>query len=726
MTERLKKIFIEKPVIPIIILGGILRLGYLLFYLNDPQWNQLLVDSLFHDRWAQSIAGGNILGREAFFRAPLYIYLLGGIYAVFGHALLIARILGNICGLVAVFVTWKISVRLFSKKAAVAASLIHALYPIAVYFESELLVDSFFTLLVELSIWFFLKALDTRNIKTFIVSGLFIGLAAITRPVILALIPLYLLWIWLSAENHLNAFQIIGLMISIIIIVISPVTIRNLIVADDLVLVSSSGGINFYIGNNENAEGYSAAMPPPAGHNWRIKDIEYLAEKEANRNLKASEISRFWYNKGFQWIIHNKADFIKLYFFRLYLLMNNLEISNNRNLPLFFSSNPFLKFNPLNFGLIISLAIMGLAFLFFKRRLNGPRLFLILFSVLYILIISLFFINARFRLPVIPLFIILSGYGLTALFESTKKKVLSYTTVIPIILGFGMYMLAHGDVSKIGKNDITSGLFNQANYYLYFNNMDRAIDLYAEVLSVNPGYPDANLNLGAAYLKKGVGDSAEYYFRRELSVSENNAEAWSNLASLYYIKKIYDSAALYADSALSARPYLIDAYLIKMRILSAQNNLRALEQTIHQALYYNEDNPEINLEAGIIYSNHQDFGRAQKYLTAVPKAAPPAVETDDNAFNYSNAAGGDHLRNLQYEALSQLGYIYGIQGRLDSSIEMSRRAVEIDSSKSRAYINLINALRLQGEREKAFAVLAIARARFPNDSIVAGISRIMK
>ena len=113
MTGKLHRLFIEKPVIPIIILGGILRLGYLLCYLNDPQWNQLLVDSLFHDRWAQSIAGGNILGREAFFRAPLYIYLLGGLYTVFGHALLVARIFGHICGLAAVFVTWKISVLRF-------------------------------------------------------------------------------------------------------------------------------------------------------------------------------------------------------------------------------------------------------------------------------------------------------------------------------------------------------------------------------------------------------------------------------------------------------------------------------------------------------------------------------------------------------------------------------------------------------------------------------------
>jgi 4-amino-4-deoxy-L-arabinose transferase-like glycosyltransferase len=726
MAGMILKLLKERPIISVLILGGILRLLYLMFYLGDPQWNQLLVDSLFHDYWAQSIADGNILGQEAFFRAPLYIYILGGIYTIFGHSLLAARIFGHICGLLGIFITWKISLQLFSKKTAVVAALIHALYPIAIYFESELLVDSFFTLLIELSVWLFLKAGQERNIRTYILAGLFTGLAIITRPVLMALVPLYLIWIFLSIENKKAAFKTASLLIVIIVLVISPVTLRNLIVSNDFVLVSSSGGINFYIGNNEYAEGYSAAMPPPLGHNWRIKDIRFLAEKETGRIMKASEISQFYYEQGLNWIIQNKTDFIRLYLSKLYLLMNNLEISNNRNLPLFFGSNPILRYNPIRFGIIMSLAVLGIAFLLIKGQMDRWRPFLILFVAGYLLIISMFFINARFRLPVIPFLMILSGYGLTGLYESARKHLLSHKVIIPFLLGACMYWLSHGKVAQVRKDDITSGLFNQANYYLYSDNYNKAMNMYGQVLAINPGYPDANLNLGAAFMKKGIGDSARYYFNRELQASPDNARAWTNLASLYYINEKYDTAGLYIDSALTRKPYLTDALLLKMRILSAKNDTTGLNKTIKQAISLHEENPAVNLEAGIIYSNRKEFNKAEKYLTEVIQAAPAAAEIDDAAFGYSGPAGPVLLQNMKYEAASQLGYIYGIQSRLKESIEMSRRAIEIDSTRAKGYINLINALWLNAGRERAREVLAIARSRFPDDSLLTALSQAIK
>ncbi len=73
------------------------------------------------------------------------------------------------------------------------------------------------------------------------------------------------------------------ILMAAILLTVAPVTIRNLIVADDFVLVSSSGGINFYIGNNESANGISSSLPPPLGNSWEIADVRYIAEKESGR-----------------------------------------------------------------------------------------------------------------------------------------------------------------------------------------------------------------------------------------------------------------------------------------------------------------------------------------------------------------------------------------------------------------------------------------------------------
>ena len=43
--------------------------------------------------------------------------------------------------------------------------------------------------------------------------------------------------------------------ISCPVLVIAPVTLRNYIVGHDVVLMTSNGGLNLYIGNNENADG---------------------------------------------------------------------------------------------------------------------------------------------------------------------------------------------------------------------------------------------------------------------------------------------------------------------------------------------------------------------------------------------------------------------------------------------------------------------------------------
>ena len=64
-------------------LGGIflvslvLRLAYLSETKDNLLFNHPRLDEQFHDKWALSIAGGNIIGDKVFFRAPVYPYLLG-------------------------------------------------------------------------------------------------------------------------------------------------------------------------------------------------------------------------------------------------------------------------------------------------------------------------------------------------------------------------------------------------------------------------------------------------------------------------------------------------------------------------------------------------------------------------------------------------------------------------------------------------------------------------
>ncbi len=714
--SRFLEFFRKRPLYAVLAIGAVVRLIYLLIYLSGPLWDQILVDSLFHDRWAQAIAGGDIIGHEAYFRAPLYIYLLGGIYAIFGHSLLAARIFGHLIGLISIFITYRLTLQISSKKAAVVAALIHACYPIAIYFESELLVESLFMMLVELSLLLFIIGNEEHNDKMIFLTGFIIGLAAITRPVVLPLTVIYIIWIFLKRRNLRTSFRASIFLIGAVILPVLPVTIRNYAVSGDFVTIATSGGINLYIGNNSDADGLSASLPPPLRADWQVSDLQYLAQKEVGRYLTASEVSDFWFKKGYNWIWNHKSDFLHLYLKKLYFCVNNFEVSNNRNLPYFFSNNPILNYIPLNFAVILSLSFVGIAGLFWARKLTGTHLFLLFFTSSYFLLISFFFINARFRLPVIPIIIAFGAIGAVDIAERIGKRDFSLKTFLLLGLGLLIFWFSNSNFYRVDKGNIESALFNEANYYLSKGNYSRAIVNYRMLLADNPRYPEGNLNLGATYMKMGLIDSAEIYFKQEKIISPRNARVCSNLSSLYYLKNSPRTADSYADSAIELKPNMPAGYLAKIRALGSLNEADSIAGLLLRAEKFIGIYPKLWLDAGIIYSELKLYDKAIARLQIVLSSPPRAIESGIAGFDY--ALDNFDIENIKARAYYQLGYIYGIRGDLDRSITMSNQAIARDSNLAEAYINLSNGYMSRGEIGRARAILNLASQRFPDNPLI--------
>src|SRR5215510_5412721 len=63
-----------------------------------PFFDMLMGDARGYDVWARQLAGGDWIGRDVFYQAPLYPYFLGVIYKLFGHSLLTVRIIQAIVG----------------------------------------------------------------------------------------------------------------------------------------------------------------------------------------------------------------------------------------------------------------------------------------------------------------------------------------------------------------------------------------------------------------------------------------------------------------------------------------------------------------------------------------------------------------------------------------------------------------------------------------------------
>ncbi len=113
-------------------------------------------------------------------------------------------------------------------------------------------------------------------------------------------------------------------------VALAPAAIRNRVVAGEWLLVSSHGGLNFYIGNNPDADG---TYHRPAGRHALDRgadpDTRRVAEAAAGRSLTDSEVSDHFYRQALRWMRDRPADAIALFVRKLALAFHSSDIPLN-------------------------------------------------------------------------------------------------------------------------------------------------------------------------------------------------------------------------------------------------------------------------------------------------------------------------------------------------------------------------------------------------------------
>jgi Flp pilus assembly protein TadD/4-amino-4-deoxy-L-arabinose transferase-like glycosyltransferase len=706
------------PLAVVLAIAIAVRIIYLCIYQSLPDWNLLTVDNYFHYHWASRIAEGNWIGDTTYFRAPGYVWLLGLLYSLIGPSVFAARLLGLVIGIVSVSMTFLIGRRFFSQPVGLIAALIHALYPLAIYFELELLVDPLFTLLLQFACFCWLRWLKSESTIDIVFCGFWLAVSALVRPTSLIFFPILLVLILLNSRKKLASC---GAFLLAAVLIIGPVTLRNSIVADDPTLIASNGGINFYIGNNPEADGRSATLPEPLGHNWRIRQVQFIAEQETGRNLTPGEISSYWYARGFDYFKSNPTDALYRYLQKLRYTVANREVSNNRSLDSFFASVSLLGANPLHFGLIFLLAVVGMVFDWknpLVRQLAGIIL-------LYSLATAIFFFSSRFRLPLLPFYFLLAAAILTklpTLLQSNRNR---------LFILFGS--LAAGACLTYIPPDIPERAFPPhermtAGLHAYLaGDYDSAITQYQLARQINPTFPEINLNLGNCYLKLGNGPMAEQSFEREIELHPDRYKGYTNLASLCLVSGQYDDGNTLIAKALALAPYDLDANRVHLRLLAADSLLPddTLMQEALTAIEQVDDEIRLAVEAGLLLSQRSETAMATQLLLMALNVDAPPIETDDNAFSplYKNSSA--ELRTARSTAAFQLGFLAGRQGDYEQAIHYSRRAIELDDSQIEPYINLVSAYTTTGNRSAADSVLSDALGRWPNDPTLRRMKSIL-
>jgi 4-amino-4-deoxy-L-arabinose transferase-like glycosyltransferase len=559
------------------------------------------MDGQYHDEWAIRIAQGDWMGQEVFFRAPLYPYFLAIVYKIFGHSYYSSRLIQFLIGSVSCIFVYLLGKKTFNRRVGFIASLIASFYGVFIYFEGELLLTSLVTFLL---LAFFLTLLHTYKNPArgkWFISGLLLGLAAITRPNTLVLIPFVLVWLYVALRSRSRVFgkaTILGwglILFAGTLSIIVPVVVRNYAVGRDFVPIASQGGINFFIGNNRHSDGFTA-IAPGTRPGWfeGYQDAIRIATETVGRELKPSEVSDFWFSKGIEFMLGRPSEYVKLLFKKFFFFWHGFELSNNKEIYFFTRYSPFLSailwtsWLCIPFGLISPLFVLGFVLSLRYEKSRRDNLTLISGAIfVYMLSVVTFFVCARYRVPVLPLVLIFASYALYWASERIKEagyRAVLVFTLFAVFLGF-LLNFGFFDLKRLNPALMH---YTLGTVYQKKGQLRQAEAEYRQALQANSHLSKAYVNLGIMYSDEGDFRKAEENLRKSISLDFSNEKAHFNLGTLYARTGQYERAVYEYETALEIIPDYEDAaYLAGV----AYERLGMIQKAIEKWEYCLQINP---------------------------------------------------------------------------------------------------------------------------------------
>ena len=157
-----------------------LCLLHLWFVADSPLLRYLTLDLKSYDSWARAILAGDVLGKQVFYQDPLYPYLMALVYWI-GGAQVVHVLLVQVAGsAVTVYLTYRLTDRLFGLGAATLAVWAAALYGPAVYYAAKPEKASLAALAVTASLWALVRARE-GGARWWLAAGALLGLGSLLR-----------------------------------------------------------------------------------------------------------------------------------------------------------------------------------------------------------------------------------------------------------------------------------------------------------------------------------------------------------------------------------------------------------------------------------------------------------------------------------------------------------------------------------------------------------------
>ena len=524
----------------IVILAGLLclalvvRLLFLARYADTALFHVPLGDELNFHLTALGLLGQGAEG-QAFLYQPLYSFFLAGVYWIFGVDPALVRTLQVLIGTGSVLVYYGLGRELHGPWAGRLCAAVAALFGPLIFFEGHLLAPGLISPLLAGALWCLLAAGKRSRPLLVLPAGLLMGLSMMGRPNLALLLPVGFIWLLMRFKAWKARALVAGLAGLGLLAGFAPSTIHNAMHGGGLSPVSSAGGISFYLGNNPQATG---RFHVPRGehidassHASYRQTLASVAERELGRPLTASEVSGYWWSRGFAFWAEQPGAALALTGRKLLLALNSQEQPIHHPFDFGRELAPVLRFC-LPFGVLFAFAVVG--GVFGRRRLTGVGL-LSLCSGVYLLSLVVFYVADRYRVALLPMLAPLFACGVLTLAERFRQG--GFGRIAPALgvlaVAFGLTQLPM--TSQAERDRILSAGWGRLGVAAgQLGDLDQAQQAFERAVELaGPGRAaTARMNLGVVYLKRKRFVDAARLFSEAAAVEPERSKPWAQLARL--------------------------------------------------------------------------------------------------------------------------------------------------------------------------------------------------
>ncbi len=361
---------------------------------------------------------------------PLYPFFLAGVYTLFGRGALQVALVQIVCDAVTIAAIYAIGRRVgryeasgFAERVGLLAAAFTGFYPYLLFQDLTVNDTALFILLLTLGMWGVYRVRETRALRWALFVGLMFGLAALTKSLVVLMLPLIALWWWrtLGFRRAVTLGALLGLIFAAVLL---PWIVRNTRLQGTLTLVSTNDGSNLYQGNNPCVADYLLA-------GWDAQWVDCL--NPLPPGLSETEQSAWFRDQAFAYWRDHPADLPRLFAVKFVTLWSpellprsvppdaNLDNASvlQYEQPLFQAARVLhlIYFTPL-----LILGLIGIGRAAYLRQLTGAYAPLLIVLVGITVAYLIYHPSTRYRSPADPFLFVFSAAAVAWLWERIARK----------------------------------------------------------------------------------------------------------------------------------------------------------------------------------------------------------------------------------------------------------------------------------------------------------------